>query len=322
MPSVDLPIEALWDYRPSTEPPPDLDRFWEETVAEALGSPLEVKLEAHAPDLRGVEAFSLRFSGFGGGEVTGWYVRPTGDGPFPGVVSYHGYSGRGARPLETYLLAAQGVAVLSMDCRGQAGDAGEPAPGAGHGRGWLTHGLDAPEHHYYRTVYADAVRAAEVLCSRPEVDPGRVAFTGVSQGGGLTLAAAALSRRPRFAWADVPFLCDFPRAVQVATADPYPELAQFLCKRPDLDEHAFRTLAYVDVANLAPFVRCPVVVTVSLWDGICPPSTVFGAFSRIASQDKELRIHRFHGHQLPYETEEARLLALLSRLGAGTASRS
>lgn len=316
MPSIDLPLDQLRTYRPQTEPPADLDGFWDRVVAEALAAPLQVALEARPPRLAGVEVYALRFAGFGGGEVTGWYVRPQGDGPFPGVVCYHGYSGRGSRPLESYPLAAQGIAVLSMDCRGQAGDAGGLASPGAAGAGWLTWGLDSPEHHYYRTVYADAVRAAEVLCTEDEVDAGRVAFTGVSQGGGLTLAAAALSSRPAFVWADLPFLCDFPRAVQVATADPYPEIARFLRQRPDLEQQAFATLAYLDVANLAPRVRCPVVVTVSLWDDICPPSTIFGAFSRIASSDKQLLVNSFHGHRPPYETEEARLVALVERLGA------
>ncbi len=258
----------------------------------------------------------MSFSGFGGGRVTGWYVRPEGSGPFPGVVVYHGYSGRAPRPLELYTLAAQGVAVLSMDCRGQAGDAPGSAAPASHGPGWITQGLRDPEGYYYRAIYADAVLAADALCDREEVDAGRVAFTGVSQGGGLTLAAASLSDRPVFAWADVPFLCDFERAVETATEHPYLEIAHFLRRRPDLEQHAFATLAYFDVVNLATQLSCPAEVTVGLWDTICPPSTVFGAFSRIGAADKHLRVYRFHGHALPYENDEQRLVALLARLGA------
>lgn len=315
MPSIDLPLEELRRYTPATHPPEGFDAFWDATVEQALASPTRLELEEAGPRLAGVQVRAASFEGFGGGRVTGWYLRPEGPGPFPGVVAFHGYSGRGARPLECYTLAAQGVAVLSMDCRGQSGDAPGIASTTGHAAGWLTQGLDAPEHHYYRTVYGDAVRAAEALCSQAEVDGSRVAFTGVSQGGGLTLAAAALSPRPCFAWSDVPFLCDFPRAVQVATADPYPEIPRLLRLRPELEQTAFATLAYVDVANLAHRVSCPAVVTVSLWDEICPPSTVFGTFSRLGSLDKSLRVFPFHGHSLPYLAEEERLATLVRRLG-------
>ncbi|MCU1490202.1 MAG: cah [Acidimicrobiaceae bacterium] len=315
MPSVDLALEELRDYRPRTAPPDGFDEFWDSTLIEATKAPLAIALEERGPRLKGVEVYALSFEGFGGGRVTGWYVRPSGDGPFPGVVSYHGYTGRGARALDSYPLAAQGVAVISMDCRGQSGDAPGISSTTGHTQGWLTQGLDSPENHYYRTVYGDAVRAAEALCSLPEVDLERIAFTGASQGGGLTLAAAALSTRPAFAWADVPFLCDFPRAVQVATEDPYLEIPRLLRLRPDLEELTFDTLRYIDVANLAPRVTCPTVVTVGLWDNVCPPSTIFGAFSRLSSKDKDLRVYPFSGHVLPYEAVEDRYVTLLDRLG-------
>lgn len=318
MPSIDLPIDELRSYRSSAQAPPDLAEFWERSVQESALQPLEVALSERAPRLRGVRTFAVTFAGFRGGRVSGWYLRPDGAGPFPGVVEYHGYAGRGWRLLEGYPLAAQGVAVLSMDCRGQAGDA-DALGTSGHAPGWLTQGLDDPDRHYYRTVFMDAVRAAEVLCSFTEVDPGRVAFTGASQGGGITLAAAALSPRPGFAWADVPFLCDFPRAIEVAAEEPYPEIPRLLCQRPDLEAAAFRTLSYIDVANLAPSISCPTTVTVGLWDAICPPSTIFGAFARIPVTDKELKVYRFHGHRLSYENDEARLVALLSRLGVESA---
>jgi cephalosporin-C deacetylase len=211
-------------------------------------------------------------------------------------------------------MAAQGIAVLSMDCRGQLGES-DAIGSRSHGPGWLTRGLESPEQHYYRTVYADAVRAAEVICSFSEVDTSRVAFTGGSQGGGLTLATAALSTRATYAWADIPFLCDFPRALDVASDEPYPELARTLRRRPDLDAQAFRTLSYIDVANLAPRVRCPVVVTVALWDTVCPPSTIFGTFSRLSSPDKQLLVYRFLGHALTYEMDEARLHWICDRFG-------
>ncbi|MDA8296373.1 MAG: alpha/beta fold hydrolase [Actinomycetota bacterium] len=315
MPSIDLSLAELRRYVPSTEPPADLDAFWKRVVDEALSAPLDTELRASEARLARVSTFSVTFEGFGGGQVKGWYLRPEGEGPFPGVVSYHGYSGRGARPLELYTLAAQGIAVLSMDCRGQGGDSPGISTEAAFGGGWLVQGLEDPEHYYYRTVYGDAVRAAEVLCGFAEVDAERIAFTGVSQGGGLTLAAAALSPRARFAWADIPFLCDFPRAVEVATADPYPELPKLLRRRPDLHDQAFKTLSYFDAANLAPRISCPVVVTVSLWDDICPPSTIFGAFSRLEVDDRELVVQPFLGHTMAYETEERRLFTVLERLG-------
>jgi cephalosporin-C deacetylase len=314
MPSVDVSLDELHLYVPETQPPPHLAEFWDDTLAAAGQTALDVNLTPAGPGLAGVTHHQLSFSGLGGARITGWYARPDGHGPFPGVVWYHGYGGRGGRPLELYTLAAQGVAVLSMDCRGQTGDSPDTPLQAGHGAGWLTRGLADPTTHYYRYVYADAVRAVEALASFDEVDSGRMAVTGASQGGGLALAAAALSRRIRFVWADVPFLCDFPRGVATATEGPYLEVAELLRRRPDWEAQTFRTLAHFDATNLAPRVSCPAIVTVALWDPICPPSTIFGMFRRLANADKELVVLPYQGHDVPYEVDERRLTTLVSRL--------
>ena len=69
-----------------------------------------------------------------------------------------------------------------------------------------------------------------------------------------------------------------------------------------------------DATNLAPRVSCPAIVTVALWDPICPPSTIFGMFRRLANADKELVVLPYQGHDVPYEVDERRLTTLVSRL--------
>lgn len=320
MPNIDFTLPELWSYSPTETEPPDFDQFWAGTLEEARSDALAAggRLELGDPymPLAGVDANEAWITSLGGDRVSGWYVRPTAGGPFPGVVHFHGYSGRGARPLELYALAAQGIAVLSMDCRGQGGEAPDAPVYSGHYPGWLTRGLEDPATHYYRYVFADAALAVEALASREEVDEQRVATTGMSQGGGLSLAAAALSGRVSFVWSDEPFLCDFPRAVEITPTSPYTEVSTYLKRRPDLTEAAFRTLAYIDVANHARRVNCPAKVTVGLWDQTCPPSTVFGAFHRLPNQDKEIIVFPYHGHETTYEIEERRFGELVARLGA------
>jgi cephalosporin-C deacetylase len=324
MPSIDLALDQLRSYTPAETEPPDFDQFWAKTLEEAKsdaassGTGFEVG-EPYMP-LAGVLANKVWMTSLGNARLSGWYVRPRTGGPFPGIVHFHGYSGRGARPLEVYPLAAQGIAVLSMDCRGQAGDSPDiGAVDAGHHAGWLTRGLADPASHYYRYVFADAALAVDALCSRQELDADRVAVMGMSQGGGLAVAAAALSGRPCFVWSDMPFLSDFPRAVEITPNPPYTEISTHLKRRPELTETAFRTLGYIDVANHARRVSCPARMSVGLWDQTCPPSTVFAAYGRLASQDKDLVVLPYHGHEVTYELEELRFSELLRRLGASPA---
>lgn len=188
MPSIDMPLEQLRQYKPSLYRESDFDPFWRATINEAVAQPLNAELIPYNLPFRGVECFALRFDGFKGhggtpGRLAGWFLRPDGRGPFPGVMVYHGYSGRGTRPLDLLNLAAQGICVASMDCRGQNGQSQDAAVYPdGHFQGWMTLGIRDPRTYYYRYVYADAVRTLEFLAGRQEVDPARLAITGGSRG--------------------------------------------------------------------------------------------------------------------------------------------
>jgi len=314
MPSIDMPLDQLRQYQPALYRQPDFDAFWQQTTNQAVQQPLNAELIPYNLGARGVDCFAVRFDGFNGGRLAGWYLRPAERGKFPGVVWYHGYSGRGTRPLDMLATAAQGLCVLSMDCRGQNGQSQDAADyPEGHYQGWMTLGIRDPRTYYYRYVYADAIRGLELLAQRNEVDPQRLAVTGASQGGGLSLAVAALSRRPILALADIPFLCDFRRGVSMCANGPYPEIASFIRAFPDQYETAFRTLSYFDCLNLAPHIACRTVISNCLWDDVCPPSTVFGVYHHIVAE-KQIEVYPFHKHEVPYDHNELKFKLLTSLL--------
>jgi cephalosporin-C deacetylase len=310
MPSIDMPLDQLRQYKPSLYRQEDFEKFWEQTVTEAQAQPLNAELIPYDLPTRGLECFAVRFDGYKGGRLAGWYVRPEARGKFPGVCIYHGYSGRGARPMDMIALAAAGLCVLSMDCRGQNGQSQDAAVyPEGHQTGWMTVGIRDHWTYYYRNVYADALRALDLLSHRDEVEPRRLAIMGGSQGGGLTLAVAGLSRRPILALADIPFLCDYRRAMTIAPAGPYPELTNFLKSFPHLYDQVIRTLSYFDCLNLASWITCRTIVSNSLWDDICPPSTIYGVYNHITAE-KQMEVYPFHKHELPYEHQELKLRLL------------
>jgi cephalosporin-C deacetylase len=314
MPSIDMPLEQMRQYKPTLYREADFDQFWETTVNEALAAPMNAELIPYVLPTKGLQCYAVRFDGYKGGRIAGWYVRPTSRGKFPGLCMYHGYSGRGPRPIDMIAYASQGICVLSMDCRGQNGQSQDVSVvDEGYQMGWMTKGIRDPKQYYFRYVYADAVRALELLARREEVDDTRLAITGGSQGGALTLAVAALSDRPKLALPDVPFLCDFRRAIQITPAGPYPEIANFLKQFPHLYETAFRTLSYCDNMNLAPRIRCRTIVANSLWDDICPPSTVYAAYNHITAE-KQIEIYPFHKHETPYEHAETKFRSVIEAL--------
>jgi cephalosporin-C deacetylase len=123
-----------------------------------------------------------------------------------------------------------------------------------------------------------------------------VAVTGASQGGGLSLAVAALADGVAAVMPDVPFLCDFRRSSQVALTDPYLEIVRYLAAHRDLEEVAFRTLAYFDGAVLARRATAPALFSVALMDETCPPSTVYAAYNAYAGP-KDIATYPYNDHE-------------------------
>jgi cephalosporin-C deacetylase len=314
MPSIDMPLEQMRQYKPSLYRESDFQEFWEGTVREAIQQPLNAELIPYGLSSQVIECFAVRFDGYGGGRLAGWYLRPKGKGTFPGLCVYHGYSGRAPRPMDLMAFAAEGICALSLDTRGQNGQSQDAAVyDEGHQMGWMTQGIREPKSYYYRYVYADAVRALELLARRSEVDAERLAITGVSQGGGIALAVAALSERPKLAMPDIPYLCDYRRAIEVAQAGPYLEIPGFLKSFPYLREAATRTLSYYDNLNLAPWIKCRTVISNCLWDDICPPSTIYGVYNHMMAE-KQIEIYPFHKHEVPYEHREVQFRVMMEVL--------
>ena len=315
MPWYDLPEEQLKDYRTDTPEPAELDRWWRERLDEARAAarePVLTRYEAgtYAP----VEVYDTEFSGAGGDRIRAWYLRPPGaHGQTPVVVKFIGYGGGRGMPAEHALLPALGYALLVMDTRGQGGRWSTGATGD-HADGWhagpeysavMTRGIARPEDYYYTRLFTDAVRAVETACAL--TGAARVAVTGVSQGGGLSLAAAALvPDRVAVCHADVPFLCDIQRAITLAPQAPYTEVPEFLAHQVDLVAAALDTLRYVDCALLARRITARCLLSVGLMDGICPPSTVFAAYNEITA-GKDISVHPFTGHAVPEAHVERQL---------------
>ncbi len=299
----DLPLDEMRAYTPDLPVPADFEDFWASTLADARRHPLAATFEPVDTGLELVETFDVTFAGFGGSPIKGWFHLPVGrSGPVPAVVEYQGYGGGRGLAHERLLWPVAGFAYLFMDTRGQGsswspGDTPDPdGTGAPAAPGSMTKGILSPETYYYRRVFTDAVRAVEAVRSNPAVDASRVAVTGGSQGGAITIAAASLTPDLRGAAPDVTFLSDFPRATTVIDKDPYAEIARYLKTHRDHVEQVFRTLSYFDVANLGTLSKVPAHFSVALMDTICPPSTVYAAYNRYAAQ-KSITEYPFNDHE-------------------------
>jgi cephalosporin-C deacetylase len=305
MATFDLPLEELKTYLPKREEPQDFDIFWEETLAEARQKPLEAHFEPVECGLRLVEVYDVTFNGYAGQPIKGWlYLPRQRAGLLPCVVEFIGYGGGRGLPIEWLLWSNACYAHFVMDTRGQgsswrSGDTPdlEPEGSNPHSPGFMTRGILDPRTYYYRRVFTDAVRAIEAARSAPQVDGDKVAVTGGSQGGGITLAVSGLVPGLAAAMPDVPFLCQFRRAVGLTDVSVYQEVVKYCSVHRDKIERVFNTLSYFDGLNFAARARCPALFSTGLLDETCPPSTVFAAYNHYAGMDKHIIVWPYNNHE-------------------------
>ena len=304
MPMIDMPLDELRVYRGINPKPADFDAYWAAALAELEATPPAPEFLPAEFQTPYAECFDLWFTGVGGARVYAKYLRPrhAKEVPHPAVLQFHGYSGSSGDWQDKLGLAALGFSVAALDVRGQGGRSQDPGGALGNTlHGHIIRGLDdAPEKLFYRSVFLDTVQLARVVMALPEVDARRVGAMGMSQGGALTLACAALEPRIRRLAPMCPFLCDYRRVWEMDLAkDAYEELRNWFRRfdpRHERETEIFTRLGYVDCQHLAPRIQGEVLMAVGLMDEICPPSSQFAAYNRITAP-KEMALFPDFAHE-------------------------
>ena len=301
----DLSLNELKTYLPTREEPADFDSFWQSTLDEARGHPLNASFEKVDYGLVAQETFDVTYAGFDGQPIKGWLILPTQrKGKLPCVVEFIGYGGGRNFPIDWLLWASVGYAHFIMDTRGQGSTwTQSDTPdlyadgGNAHYPGSMTKGILDPKHYFYRRVFTDAVRAIEAARSHPEIDATQIAVTGGSQGGGITIAAAGLVPDVVAAMPDVPFLCHYRRATEIVDTYPYKEIAEYCHVHRDKVDTVFNTLSYFDGVNFSARAKAKALFCTGLMDQVCPPSTVYAAYNHWAGNEKDIKVYPYNGHE-------------------------
>lgn len=324
---TDIPYSDLVTYAPEVQEPADFDDFWTRTLAQSRSVGGEVALGDPVGLLPRLSVHDVSFPGFGGHPIKAWFARPA-DAveDVPCIVEIAGYGGGRGLAIEHTMWPAVGFAHLFIDTRGQGstwgngGDTPDPVGSDAALPGSMTRGILDPETYYYRRVFTDAVRAIDVARTLPGVDSARVGFAGMSQGGGVSLAVAGLVPDLAFVMPDVPFLCHFRRAVDIAIEEPFTEIGKYLSVHRDVADQAFTTLSYFDGVNFAKRATAPSLWSVALMDTICPPSTVYAAFNRYGELSggapKSIEVYPFNGHEGGAAHQRAKQIRFLQELFA------
>ena len=121
-------------------------------MAEADAVPLDytVTQAEEAPSWDGCDFLDLWFTGMAGARIYAKYLRPHSDKPVPLVLQFHGYPGASRSFAEQASFAGMGMALIAMDCPGQAGYSVDTGGFLGTTvSGHIVAGLDGPTEGMY-----------------------------------------------------------------------------------------------------------------------------------------------------------------------------
>ena len=262
-----------------------LSAFWQNTKMQLAKVPINAVIEpikealpyhTYKITLQGLN--NVKFVALLALPIQGEEVRKT---PWPVIITTPGYGGsqQGIMLSE----CQRGYAILQVFPRGQ-GVSTELYKVIGDK---LTNHIENPDSAYYRGAYADVMRVIDYVFIRKDLDSKRIALVGTSQGGGISLAVAAIDQRVKTVVAHLPFLCNF----KMAAVREGSLVKQILDKEGKNNEKSLNVLSYFDPFQLAPKLTIPVLMSTGGKDTTCPKETIESVYARLPGK-KELKFYQ------------------------------
>ena len=213
--------------------------------------------------------------------------KPDGPGPFPGVVLVHGGGGAAFRDWVKHWVS-NGYAALSMDLAGNgpAGRLPDGGPDQGDDVKFRNFAPEEAKDIWTYQAVAAVIRGHSLLASIKEVDPNRIALTGISWGGYLTCIVAGVDHRFKAA---VPvYGCGFIHE-KSAWIDNY------FAKMPD--DLKQRWIENFEPSRYLGQVQCPMLFMNGTNDFAYPLDSYQKSYNLVKSPVTLcIRINRGHGH--------------------------
>lgn len=179
----------------------------------------------------------------------------------------------------------------------------------GRDNGYLFNGLEDPDRYYMKRVYLALIRCLDLLTSLPEWDGRNVIVQGGSQGGALSMVAAALDSRVTQCIVNHPALSDM-AAYSAGRTGGYPHFNRV---EGMFNDKTLRTMAYYDVVNFARHITCDTYMTWGYNDDTCPPTTSYAVWNTLTCP-KEALITPVNEHWTSDETEYRQMEWMLKKL--------
>ena len=165
------------------------------------------------------------------------------------------------------------------------------------------------EKCFYRRVDVGCARAVDFLAQLDFVDEERIAVTGGSQGGALTLVTSYLNPKVKYAAAIYPAMCDLTGRLH-DQGDAWPYL--FHNKQGGTKER-IETCGYYDVVNFARHLTIPTWFTYGYNDLVVCPTSMQACYNAVTAPKEIITVPQSRHYTYP-EQQTARRKWLLGKL--------
>lgn len=304
MPLVDMPIEKLFEYEGSSPCPADIDEYWDLALAEMNSVNPDAKFIKKDFPSKIADMYDLYYTGTKNARIHAKVAVPkTRESKMPAVLMFHGLYGSSDEWSSLLSFASQGYVVAFMDARGQGGLSEDI--GITMGTTCISpfmRGIDGDKNNLLmRDIFLDTALLAKIIMDLDYVDETRVATTGGSQGGALSVACACLVPQIKKCAPRSPYLSDYRRVYEmdlhrgIAYEGLNYYFRHFDPTHQRFDE-VYEKLGYIDIQNLAKRMKAELLMFTGLMDTICPPSTQFAMYNKVNSS-KNVVLYPEYGHE-------------------------
>jgi len=270
--------------QPAAEEPDDFDEFWSNAANELASIPMDTRMTL-LPDrcTETVDVYHVNLKNYGNSRLYGILCVPKSEGSYPALLRV---PGAGIRPYGGNIdMAKKGVITFEIGIHGipVTMDQGVYSDlGSGALSGYPFFNLDNRDKYYYKRVYLGCIRAVDFIFSLSRFDGKRLAVTGGSQGGALSIVTTALDKRIKWFGAYCPALCDLTGYLD-DRAGGWPHMFNEYNGRYHNKPDKIETSGYYDVVNFARRVTVPCLFSWGFNDTTCPPTSMYAAYNVIDS---------------------------------------
>lgn len=286
-----------FSIKPTVANPADFVQFWDKAKADLASIPIDARMTL-VPELctEKVNVYHVNLQNFRvGSRLYGILCVPKKEGKYPALLKV---PGAGVRPYRGDVnMAEKGIITLEIGIHGIPVNM-DPGVytdlGSSVLNGYFNYNLDNKDRYFYKRVYAGCVRANDFLVSLPQFDGTNLAVTGGSQGGALSIIAAALDSRVKFLAAVHPALSDVTGYLN-GRAGGWPHIFEKNNLPYNNTKEKIETVGYYDVVNFARLLKVPGLYTWGFNDETCPPTSMYASYN-VISAPKELYLALETGH--------------------------